>query len=122
MLEVAGTVPEAQINEWDDINRLDVRPGKGIIKIRAKNNWEIQIDSQTGEVLQVDYRRSDTIESIHDGSFFHESAKPWLFFLIALGLLTLCVTGIYLFIVPYNAKRNRKSSAPGMRQSSQPLK
>lgn len=108
ILDVARTVPGAAISDWDDIDRLDVRPGRGIIKIRAKNSWEIQIDHQTGRILQVAYRRSDIIESIHDGSFFSKKAKPWLFLSTAVGLLCLCVTGLYLFILPYTSKRRRR--------------
>ena len=122
ILDAAKTVPQAGITGWDDISRLDVRPGKGITKIRAKSNWEIQVDSATGEILQVEYRRSDTIESIHDGSYFHEKAKPWLFSLAGLGLSLLCVTGLYMFLIPFSAKRRRREAAPsGMRQRSQPL-
>ena len=42
ILAVARSVPEAAIETWDDIDRLDVRPGKGMVKIQAKNGWEIQ--------------------------------------------------------------------------------
>ncbi len=75
ILKIAQTVPEANLSGWKDIDRLDVRPKKGVVKIRAKNRWEIQLDHQTGDVLQVAYRRSDLIEAIHDGSFFHNQAK-----------------------------------------------
>ena len=40
-----------------DIDRLDVRPGKGMLKVRCKNSWEVQIDANSGKVLQVAYRR-----------------------------------------------------------------
>lgn len=111
VLEAAKSAPEAGIGGWGDIGRLDVRPGKGIVKIRGKNNWEIQIDHRTGEVLQVAYRRSDVIESIHDGSFFHAKAKPWLFFSAGVGLLLLCITGLYMFIVPLSVRRKRRAAA-----------
>jgi hypothetical protein len=38
MLEIARSVPEVRVLEWEDIDRLDTRPGKGIIKIRCKNH------------------------------------------------------------------------------------
>ena len=79
ILNVVSEVPDIGLTSWDDINRLDVRPKKGIIKVRGNNDWEVQIDSKTGDVLQVAVRRSDFIESIHDGSFFHESFKLWVF-------------------------------------------
>ena len=55
---------------WDDVNRLDVRPGRGVVKAWLMNGYEVQVDLGTGRVLQTAYRRSDLIESIHDGSFF----------------------------------------------------
>ena len=108
MLAVAREVPEAEISDWDDIDRLDVRPNKGMLKIRCKNRWEIQLDANSGEVLQVAYRRSDLIESIHDGSFFHDRAKLWVFLPAALVLGVLWLTGIYLFFLPYYAKWNKR--------------
>jgi uncharacterized iron-regulated membrane protein len=101
ILEIAETVPEAEIEGWEDIDRLDVRPSKGMLKVRAKNRWEIQIDTATDEILQVAYRRSDLIESLHDGTFFHDKAKLWLFLPSAIVLLGLWLSGLYLFILPY---------------------
>lgn len=109
ILQIARDIPEAGINSWDDVNRLDVRPGKGMLKMRADNSWEIQIDTNTGEILQVAYRRSDIIESIHDGSFFGEHAKLWVFLPSALAVVMLWITGLVLFIQPrvFRARRAR---------------
>jgi hypothetical protein len=108
VLPIAKAVPEAAISSWADIDRLDVRPGKGMLKVRAKNRWEIQLDTSTGNILQVAYRRSDLIESIHDGSFFHESYKLGVFLPSALILTVIWGTGIYLFIYPFLVKWRRK--------------
>ncbi|MCP4258171.1 MAG: PepSY domain-containing protein [Planctomycetes bacterium] len=108
ILKASQKVPEAKIESWGDIDRLDVRPGKGMLKVRCKNRWEIQLDAKTGAVLQVAYRRSDLIESIHDGSFFHESLKLWLFLPTGLILAFLWVTGIYLFLLPYIVKQKKR--------------
>lgn len=108
ILEVSRSVPQTEIISWTDIDRIDLRPGKGIAKIRAKNNWEIQIDHQTGNILNVAYRRSDIIESIHDGTFFHDKAKLWLFFPAACILLILWGTGLYLFLLPYLVKNKKR--------------
>ena len=117
ILTVARTVPEAQIESWADVDRLDVRPGKGMVKVRAENRWEIQIDANTGAVLQVAYRRSDLIESIHDGSFFSEHAKLWVFLPSALVLIGLWITGMVLFFRPYLAKaRKRRSLSPRLQE------
>ena len=107
-LAVAQTVTEAGIQSWDDVDRLDVRPGKGMIKVRDKNRWEIQIDAHSGAVLQVAYRRSDLIESIHDGSFFGDYAKLWVFLPSALMVVGLWVTGMVLFFHPYVVKSRKR--------------
>tara|TARA_R110002096_G_scaffold199271_17_gene383136 strand:- start:7400 stop:7966 length:567 start_codon:yes stop_codon:yes gene_type:complete len=108
ILAVSQAVPEADISDWNDVDRLDVRPSKGIVKVRAENRWEIQIDNESGEVLQVAFRRSDLIESIHDGSWFHDKAKLWVFLPSAVLLFILWITGIVLFLQPFGAKRKRK--------------
>ncbi|HRH40282.1 MAG TPA: PepSY-associated TM helix domain-containing protein [Pyrinomonadaceae bacterium] len=108
VLEISKTVAEAEIETWEDIHRLDVRPSRGMLKVWAKNNWEIQIDTETGAILQTAYRRSDIIESFHDGSFFHDSVKMWIFLPSGIILLILWLTGMYLFILPIWVKRKRK--------------
>ena len=35
IIEAVKNVPEAKLNSWGDIDRLDVRPDKGIIKVRG---------------------------------------------------------------------------------------
>ena len=108
ILDAVRNVPDAGLTGWEHIDRLDVRPGKGIIKVRGNNDREIQLDAATGEVLQVAVRRSDIIESIHDGSFFHESFKLWVFLPSAVILAVMWGTGIYLFLLPYMLRKHRR--------------
>jgi hypothetical protein len=83
-----------------------------MLKVTAQNGWEVQVDTQTREVLQVAYRRSDTIEAIHDGSWFHPEAKLWVFLPAGAILGILWLTGMYLFLLPYIARaRNRRRQA-----------
>ncbi len=96
ILAQCRTLDTLKIKTWEDIERLDIRPGKGIIKILAKNNYEIQLDSQTGKVLHIAYRRSDIIENIHDGSIFSSVIKKWIFIPSAFIALALYLSGIYL--------------------------
>lgn len=100
VLNISKDIPEVNIQNWTDIERIDFRPKKGLIKIRAKNRWEIQLDHQTGAILHIAYRRSDLIESIHDGTFFHDKVKLWFFLPSAIILLILWITGVYLFFLP----------------------
>lgn len=108
ILQSASTVAEANIVTWEDIDRLDVRPNKGIIKVRGKNHWEIQLDAQSGDVLQVAYRRTDTIEAIHDGSWFFEGAKLWLFLPAAILLFVLWVTGLVMLFTTLKSKYRKR--------------
>ena len=106
-LDAVSTVKEANISSWDDIERIDIRPDKGIAKIKSKNNWEIQIDIETTEIYAKNYRRSDIIESIHDGSFFSEVVKYGWFLPSGILLLILSLTGIYMFFIPILSRRRR---------------
>ena len=108
ILDAARTVEQAEIASWDDVDRLDVRPGKGVVKVRGKNGWEVQVDTQTGEVLQAAVRRSDLIESIHDGTYFHDSFRLWVFLPAGLILAILTLTGVHLFTLPHLARRKSR--------------
>lgn len=108
ILEISSSVKEADIKEWSDIDRLDVRPDKGMVKVRSINSWEIQIDTKNGDILQVEYRRTDLIEALHDGSWFHDSVKLWIFLPSAIVVTILWITGIYMFFIPYISKRKNK--------------
>jgi uncharacterized iron-regulated membrane protein len=74
----------------------------------ARNRYEIQVDLASGAVLQVAYRRSDLIESIHDGSFFHPAAKLGVFLPAGIILFLMLASGVYLFLQPILARRKRK--------------
>lgn len=101
ILSTVKKIDEVNIKSWSDIDRLDLRVEKGIVKVRGKNRWEVQIDTQTKKVLQVAYRRSDLIEQLHDGSWFNEKIKLYIFLPSGIILFILWVTGIYMFILPY---------------------
>lgn len=108
MLDAAKSVPEAEVESWKDIDRMDIQPRRGIVKIQTHSRWEVQVDLQTAEVLQVAYRRSDLIESFHDGSWFGDPAKLWVFLPAAGVVLGLWFTGIYLFFLPYSVRWSRR--------------
>lgn len=110
VLQSAVGVTEAEITSWEDVDRLDVRPAKGIIKVLSKNNIEIQIDGHTGAILQVAYRRSDTIEAIHDGSWFFEGAKLWVFLPVAIVLLFLWLSGLVMLYTTLKSRFRRKKA------------
>lgn len=98
-----------------EIDRIDVRPDKGIIKFTFKSTfYEVQLDGATGTLLQIDLRRSDVVEKIHDGSivdyyFGFESGVFKLIYTIimSLALILFTITGFWLW---YGPKKMRKTS------------
>lgn len=97
-----------------EIDRIDVRPEKGMVKFTFKSNfYEVQLDGATGSLLQIDVRRSDVIEKIHDGSIvdYYLGFESGVFKLIytiimSLALMLFTITGFWLW---YGPKRMRKS-------------
>lgn len=108
LFQRAQQIPELALESWTDLDRVDVKPDKGVIKFIANNHWEAQLDAHSGAVLQVAYRRSDLIESLHDGSFFSGWTKHYLFLPTGIVLLMLWATGIYLFFITQSARARKK--------------
>lgn len=102
-----------KVTGWEDINRLDVRPGRGIVKVWLHNGWEVQVDLSSGRVLQAAYRRSGWIESLHDGSFFAgDLSKLGIFLPAGVALLLMWLTGLWMFLLPFFARRRQKTAPP----------
>lgn len=99
------------------IDRIDARPGKGMVKFVFKDHyWAVQLDCATGNILQIEKRRADFIEHLHDGSILDNLTKNRNGFLklsyttiMGGSLLLLTFTGFWLW---YNPKRirNKKES------------
>ncbi len=97
---------------WKDVQRVDIRPSKGIAKVILKSDVEYQVDLGSGNVLQRELRMSDFIESLHDGSFFAgDISKLGVFLPAAIGLLVLWVSGIYMFWLPIIVKQRKSRAA-----------
>ncbi|WP_300531354.1 PepSY domain-containing protein [Maricaulis sp.] len=109
----AAAIEELEISAWDEFDRIDIRSDRGIAKFIAPNRWEAQIDLTTLEVLSLQYRRSDLFEQIHDGSFFADWVKTFIFLPVGVILLVLWATGIWLFIEPYWKRWQRKRKRTG---------
>lgn len=88
------------------IDKLDVRPGKGIIKVLFKEGyWEVQVDGATGKSLSVMQRHSDWIEHLHDGSIINDFFKIAYTNLLGWGLLILGLSGFWLWYGPKMVKK-----------------
>ncbi len=97
-----------------DLDRIDIRKDKGMVKfVFVSGFWGIQLDGATGKLLNIERRRSDFIEKIHDGSILDHyfqtgNGQIKLFYTTVMGLalLTFTVTGFWLW---YGPKMMRKS-------------
>lgn len=103
-----------------EIDRIDIRPQKGIAKfVFAQHFTELQLDCTNGEVLSVAVRNSDWIEKLHDGSIldFWINPNSQMFKLIytsltGLGLAGLTLSGFWLWYNPIRMRRKKQHPKP----------
>ncbi|HYE53375.1 MAG TPA: PepSY domain-containing protein [Chitinophagaceae bacterium] len=99
-----------------ELDRIDVRPDKGIAKFTFKGGyWGVQLDCTTGTVLLVEKRHSDFIEDLHDGSILDnvfstpgEEVKLVYTTVMGLSLLLLAVSGFWLWYGPKKIRREKR--------------
>lgn len=98
------------------VNRMDVRPSKGIVKVLFdKGYWELQIDGTSGEIKSIERRHSDWIEALHDGSIISDLFKLVSMNFLGFGTILLIITGSWLYFGPKlyrKAKLQRKANIP----------
>jgi hypothetical protein len=98
-----------------ELDRIDVRPDKGMVKfVYIEDYVGVQLDLTTGELLQIENRRSDLIENIHDGSYVDyllgTSGQFKLAYTTVMGtaLVIFTTTGFWLWIGPKQFRRRRE--------------
>lgn len=102
----AGLYAARPDQRGNPVDRLDVRPGKGIVKVLfEQDNWEVQVDGGTGAVLSVAKRHSDWIESLHDGSIISDGFKLVSMNALGAGLVLMTATGVWLWYGPRVVRR-----------------
>lgn len=108
----AAAVPGSGIHSISDISRMDLRINKGEIRIRPSDGgMQILMNAHTGEVLSTEKPMTSLLVELHEGAFFGEWIQFGLFFPSFLGVLFLLVSGIILFLIPYQVRRKRKLQA-----------
>jgi uncharacterized iron-regulated membrane protein len=99
--QIAQSAIDSVLQKTMTIDRMDVRPDHGVIKVTFKEGyWEVQIDGTSGKVLSIAQRHADWIEHIHDGSIFSEWFKIIYTNILGLGLITLALSGLWLWYGP----------------------
>jgi uncharacterized iron-regulated membrane protein len=98
-----------------EIDRIDIRPSKGIVKfVFTDHYWSLQLDGTTGALLSKEKRNSDLIENIHDGSILDrlwgtgETAKIGYTVTLGISLLLLIVSGFWLWYGPKKIRQLKR--------------
>ncbi len=104
----ALNLPEFQSEE--DIDRIDFRPGKRVHKVRSVHgNLEVQVDAISTAILgDVNIRRSDWLETIHDGNFFGEFVHDYIMVIVAVATVVLALSGYMIWLWPKILKRRAR--------------
>lgn len=83
------------------VDRMDVRPDDGLVKVRFDDPevTEITLALADGRVLHVGRRRDVFIEKLHSGEIFGDG---WILLSdgAAVGLVVLLATGFWLWLLP----------------------
>nr|WKN37584.1 PepSY-associated TM helix domain-containing protein [Tunicatimonas sp. TK19036] len=90
------------------IDRLDVRPQKGVVKVLLDSYWEVQVDGYSGQVLSIARRHSDWIEQVHDGSILSDTFKLWSMNALGAGLLLVSLTGGWMWWGPKQIRKRKR--------------
>ena len=83
------------------VDRMDVRPGDGIIKVRFDDRavTEATLDINSGVVLHVGARNDVFLEKLHSGEIFGDG---WVLLtdIAAVALMVLLISGYWLWLYP----------------------
>jgi uncharacterized iron-regulated membrane protein len=104
-------------NLSSELERIDARPSKGILKfVFLDDYWEVQLDGATGKVMNINRRRSDIIENIHDGTILdvlfntkNDQFKLTYTTIMGLALLMLTLSGFWLWYGPKKLRKQKQA-------------
>ncbi|MFZ1808562.1 MAG: PepSY-associated TM helix domain-containing protein [Cyclobacteriaceae bacterium] len=106
IVQSASHAVDSVVGRNIEVDKLDVRPSKGIIKVLFKEGyWEVQVDGTTGKSLSVMQRHTDWIEQLHDGSIINDFVKLTYSNILGWGVLILTLSGFWLWYGPKVVKK-----------------
>ena len=93
------------------VDRMDVRPGDGFVKVRLRDaaSTEVTVDISTGRVLHIGPRGDSFLEKLHSGEIFGRRGVL-LSDAGAIALVITLVTGVWLWLMP---RLRRGPDSPG---------
>lgn len=99
--------PKTQVEEWQDIASIIVKPSKGIFHVRTAGGLQVQMAGTDAEILSILPRRTGLLITLHEGSFWGDDVRYYLFFPAVIGLLLLLISGAVLFYRYYQRQLRR---------------
>lgn len=90
--------------QWQMLSSVIYKPSKGVIQLRTRDNFLIQLDGASAEVLSIAPRRTGWLIQLHEGSYWGKGARLFVFLPAALGLFLLLVSGAILMVKHYKRK------------------
>lgn len=93
------------------IDRMDVRPRDGFVKVRLRDkaSTEATVDISTGQVIHVGRRGDVFLEKLHSGEIFGGQPFVLLSDIAAIGLMITLITGYWLWLVPRMSRDGSRS-------------
>jgi uncharacterized iron-regulated membrane protein len=105
-----AAAPPAARGAWSEgdpvdislIDRMDVRPRNGFVKVRLRDkaSTEMTVDIASGRVIDVGRRGDAFLEKLHSGEIFGGQPFVLLSDFAAIGLILVLVTGYWLWLAP----------------------
>jgi uncharacterized iron-regulated membrane protein len=103
-------VPDSARGGWKEgdpvdvrvIDRMDVRPRDGFVKVRMRDkaSTEATVDIASGKVIHVGRRGDVFLEKLHSGEIFGGQPYVLLSDIAAIGLMITLITGYWLWLAP----------------------
>lgn len=102
--------PQAAKGDWKEgdavdmalIDRMDVRPRNGFVKVRLRDkaSMEMTVDINTGTVIHTGRRGDVFLEKLHSGEIFGGLPFVIISDIAAIALVLTLITGYWLWLVP----------------------
>lgn len=113
--------PQSAKGDWKEgdavdislIDRMDVRPRNGFVKVRLRDkaSMEMTVDLNTGQVIHTGRRGDVFLEKLHSGEIFGGLRFVILSDIAAIALVLTLITGYWLWLVPKISRGTREDAA-----------
>ncbi|MBX9733317.1 MAG: PepSY domain-containing protein [Chitinophagaceae bacterium] len=93
---------------------LQLKMAKGYISFAFKDNYNVQLDGATGNIILIEKKYGSLIQDIHDGAIIGDVlhvksglSKTVYSVIMGCSLLLLTISGFYLWFKPKQLKKNK---------------